>query len=132
MTQRRKRLTLAAGLLALLGLSFFAVRAARTDSQLAKVQQLQQRLTASARNDLTPEQRAATRAVRPPWWALPTKNTHDLATVSYLCSRAYVLYQGSVMERLSVFSVFRRAIGGWSPSIVAIIVEIILRNSAGL
>ena len=27
--------------------------------------------------------------------------THDLATVSYLCSRAYVLYQGTVMEELS-------------------------------
>jgi predicted TIM-barrel fold metal-dependent hydrolase len=32
--------------------------------------------------DLTLEQRAAQRAVRPPWWALPTKNTRDLATVS--------------------------------------------------
>lgn len=32
--------------------------------------------------ELSPEQRAAQRAVRPPWWALPTKNTHDLATVS--------------------------------------------------
>ena len=30
----------------------------------------------------TPEQRAAQRSVRPPWWALPTKNTLDLATVS--------------------------------------------------
>lgn len=32
--------------------------------------------------DLTPEERARRRAVRPPWWALPTKNTLDLATVS--------------------------------------------------
>jgi hypothetical protein len=32
--------------------------------------------------ELSPEQRAATRSVRPPWWALPTKNTYDLATVS--------------------------------------------------
>ncbi|WP_437799593.1 amidohydrolase family protein [Sorangium sp. So ce693] len=32
--------------------------------------------------ELTPEQRAAQRSVRPPWWALPTKNTLDLATVS--------------------------------------------------
>lgn len=32
--------------------------------------------------DLTAEERAAHRAVRPPWWALPTKNTLDLATVS--------------------------------------------------
>jgi predicted TIM-barrel fold metal-dependent hydrolase len=32
--------------------------------------------------ELTPEQRAAQRSVRPPWWALPTKNTYDLATVS--------------------------------------------------
>jgi predicted TIM-barrel fold metal-dependent hydrolase len=32
--------------------------------------------------ELTPEQRAANRSVRPPWWALPTKNTYDLATVS--------------------------------------------------
>jgi predicted TIM-barrel fold metal-dependent hydrolase len=32
--------------------------------------------------ELTPEERAAQRAVRPPWWALPTKNTYDLATVS--------------------------------------------------
>ncbi|HTB76188.1 MAG TPA: amidohydrolase family protein [Polyangiaceae bacterium] len=32
--------------------------------------------------DLTPEERAARRATRPPWWALPTKNTLDLATVS--------------------------------------------------
>jgi oligopeptide/dipeptide ABC transporter ATP-binding protein len=27
--------------------------------------------------------------------------THDLATVSYICSRAYVLYQGTIMEELS-------------------------------
>lgn len=32
--------------------------------------------------DLTKEERAAQRAIRPPWWALPTKNTLDLATVS--------------------------------------------------
>jgi predicted TIM-barrel fold metal-dependent hydrolase len=32
--------------------------------------------------ELSPAQRAAERAVRPPWWALPTKNTRDLATVS--------------------------------------------------
>src|SRR5688572_10389302 len=32
--------------------------------------------------DQTPEERAARRSVRPPWWALPTKNTLDLATVS--------------------------------------------------
>lgn len=32
--------------------------------------------------ELSPEQRAARRATRPPWWALPTKNTLDLATVS--------------------------------------------------
>src|SRR3954470_15074996 len=32
--------------------------------------------------ELSPEQRAANRSVRPPWWALPTKNTLDLATVS--------------------------------------------------
>ncbi len=32
--------------------------------------------------ELSAEQRAARRSVRPPWWALPTKNTHDLATVS--------------------------------------------------
>ena len=32
--------------------------------------------------DQTPEQRLARRSARPPWWALPTKNTLDLATVS--------------------------------------------------
>ncbi|KYF51488.1 amidohydrolase [Sorangium cellulosum] len=32
--------------------------------------------------ELSPEQRLARRAPRPPWWALPTKNTLDLATVS--------------------------------------------------
>jgi predicted TIM-barrel fold metal-dependent hydrolase len=32
--------------------------------------------------DLDESQRRAQRAVRPPWWALPTKNTLDLATVS--------------------------------------------------
>jgi predicted TIM-barrel fold metal-dependent hydrolase len=32
--------------------------------------------------DLSEEERRAQRAVRPPWWALPTKNTLDLATVS--------------------------------------------------
>jgi predicted TIM-barrel fold metal-dependent hydrolase len=32
--------------------------------------------------ELTQEERAARRATRPPWWALPTKNTYDLATVS--------------------------------------------------
>lgn len=32
--------------------------------------------------ELSPEERAHRRAVRPPWWALPTKNTLDLATVS--------------------------------------------------
>jgi predicted TIM-barrel fold metal-dependent hydrolase len=32
--------------------------------------------------ELSPEERRAQRAVRPPWWALPTKNTLDLATVS--------------------------------------------------
>ena len=32
--------------------------------------------------DQTPEQRLARRSARPPWWALPTKNTLDLVTVS--------------------------------------------------
>lgn len=32
--------------------------------------------------DLTPQQRLDIRAPRPPWWALPTKNTLDLATFS--------------------------------------------------
>lgn len=32
--------------------------------------------------DLSPEERSRRRSVRPPWWALPTKNTLDLATVS--------------------------------------------------
>ena len=32
--------------------------------------------------ELSPEERAKRRSVRPPWWALPTKNTLDLATVS--------------------------------------------------
>ena len=31
---------------------------------------------------LTPEERKARGAVRPPWWAIPTRNTLDLATVS--------------------------------------------------
>jgi hypothetical protein len=32
--------------------------------------------------ELSPEERASRRAPRPPWWALPSKNTYDLATVS--------------------------------------------------
>ena len=32
--------------------------------------------------ELTPQQRREQRAVRPPWWALPAKNTFDLATAS--------------------------------------------------
>lgn len=32
--------------------------------------------------NLSREERRARRAVRPPWWALPTKNSWDLATVS--------------------------------------------------
>lgn len=31
---------------------------------------------------LSPEERLAQRAVRPPWWALPARNTFDLATAS--------------------------------------------------
>jgi predicted TIM-barrel fold metal-dependent hydrolase len=32
---------------------------------------------------MTPEQRHAERPLRPPWWALPTKNTLDRATASF-------------------------------------------------